>query len=114
VKSWDKSDKDPDFSIDAFVQLQKRWAEKTMTYPELYVERISRSISLLRQVKILTEDEKGIRMAKLIPGSDKYLKLIELTEMDVRRAEREVVRIQRFFESPNFSQELLWNVIGEK
>jgi hypothetical protein len=95
------------------VRRQEAWADREMAYSDLYKARFVASISLLRQVKILTEDENGFTLRKLVSGSDKYDMLINLTKMSEHRTLREVVRVKRFFENPDAAQRMLWHIIGE-
>jgi superfamily II DNA or RNA helicase len=113
--AWIKSGKRPDFGLSGFMkQYELMLPTGDMAYPEVVVSQMKTSLALLLEVGVANDEENGFTLKKLVPGSAKYLRLLELTEMKVKRMVRETARMRRFFEVENPTQELLWNLIGEE
>lgn len=114
VKAWRKAK--GKLSIVGFqrqLELMSQSTESRVFDPELYINRSSRAISILSRVGLIYEVAGYARIKKLDRGNQRYLKLLELTEMSVRTQIRETERVIKFFENENPTQELLWQIIGE-
>lgn len=113
--AWVKSGKQPKFSVVGFMHQYENVLRQqpAVTYPEVLVNQMKTAIALLNEVGVASDHEDGFKVLKLVPGSKRYLKLLELTQMKERRIMRETKRMRRFFEAEEPTQKMLWDIIAE-
>lgn len=105
------------FSLNAFHHLYDSWIreQEHVIAPGRHMELRRRSIAILADlgyVTVLEDYVTGVRAMQF--GSETHQKLIELTQMQTRRAERSARRIQKFFSAELPNQPLLFEIIAEE
>ena len=80
---------------------------------QMRLDRLSASISFLKQVQLIREDVgMPIKFFKLKPGSSPHVKLIELTRMQERSEAEQLRLVGEFFAGGKLTQERVWKLMG--
>jgi superfamily II DNA helicase RecQ len=103
-----------DFSTSKFLRQMEQMVNDSDTVQRkaAYLGRMRASISFLKQVGVIEEDDgEGIVFNKLIPGSKKHERLIELTQMSVRAEEEQLRLVETFFKDGPHTQQQVWELM---
>lgn len=111
VNAWRKAH--GSLSLVGFQRQLEIMADKNSSAPDIYKQRAQRSLGILKTTGYICEESGPLTLKRLDRGSNRYTKLLELTEMALRRQVRETERLKQFFSAEQPSQELLWQIIGE-
>ena len=101
------------YNIHTFTNIMRRLVEANdrIRSKDAYLTRVKAAIGMLQRVGVILEDGDGLAVFDIIPGSQTHLRLLEMTQMEERKLERESDRLVRFFDSPNPNQRLLWDIL---